>query len=277
MRSKLRAAFKLVLVIGWLLLVYGALVVARLLRNTGLRDSVVRVCNHGLLVIIGIKLTVSGELAAERPLLLVTNHLSYLDIIVIAACCNTKFTPKSDIGRWFFVGSFCKLCGSIFIDRRADKVGAMKQVLHDALASGEAVCLFPEATTGSGIRVKDFKSGFFNLAKEDFGGKPLQIQPGAVVYTHIGGLPIGRDQWPSIAWYGDMELAPHLWQLLMLPSITAEMVFLPPVAIENADRKKLAAACQEAVAEAIEVVRQRPKILRVAKLKGFNPRCLRQK
>lgn len=278
MRSKLRASFKLFLIVLWLLLVYAGLWVAHLFKRPHWRDRMIRLCNHGLLLIIGIRLTVSGELAAQRPLLLVTNHLSYLDIILIAACARTKFTPKSEIGGWFFVGSFCRLCGSIFIDRRREKVAQMKKVLHDALAAGDVVCLFPEATTGRGLEVKPFKSGFFDLAQEEFEGTALHVQPAAVVYTHVGGLPIDTTQWPMIAWYGDMELAPHLWQLLMLPGISAEMVFLPAMATgKDTDRKILASQCQKAVADAIEAVRVRPKALGHAKPKGFNPRTLRKK
>ncbi|MBY0408516.1 MAG: 1-acyl-sn-glycerol-3-phosphate acyltransferase [Rickettsiales bacterium] len=277
MYDKLRASLKISLLVLWLLMTYAALWAAKMLRRPHVRDRVIRLCNHGLLVIIGVRLTVSGELARERPLLLVTNHVSYLDIVLIAACATVKFTPKSEIGGWFFIGGFCRLCGSIFIDRRADKVAAMKQRLHDALATGDAVCLFPEATTGEGVTVKEFKSGFFNLAQEDFGDTPLYVQPAAVVYTQIGGLPIDRMQWPKLAWYGDMELAPHLWELLMLPGIGAEMVFLPPIRAEGVDRKVLAKQCQEAVSGAIQGVRSRQRLLTPAKPTRFNPTLLRKK
>lgn len=278
MRGKLRAGFKLSLIICWLLLLFPCLWVAYVLKKPQWRDALIRACNRGLLVIFGIKLVMNGELAKERPLLLVTNHVSYLDIVLIAACANVKFTPKSDIRKWFFIGKWCELCGAIFIDRRADKVAEMKQVLHKALDGNEAVCLFPEATTGAGVATKAFKSGFFNLAREDFSGRALYVQPAAVVYTHIGGLPLGRSQWPLVAWYGDMELAPHLWELLQMPGIGAELVFLPPIATQgNIDRKKLAAQCQEAVSQAIQGVRQRPKSLHVAKPKSFNPCSLRKK
>ncbi len=278
MRGKLRAAFKLFCIVGWLLLLYPGLWVSYMLGKPAWRDWLIHLCNRGLLVIIGIRLIMNGELAKERPLLMVTNHVSYLDIILIAACANVKFTPKSEIRKWFFIGRWCELCGSVFINRRAEKVAEMKQVLHKALSDDKAVCLFPEATTGNGVELKDFKSGFFNLAKDDFEGRHLYVQPAAVIYTHIGGLPLGRSQWPSVAWYGDMELAPHLWQLLMMPGISAEMVFLPAIHTEgHADRKVLAAECQHAISEAIEAVRQRPRLLAAAKPKGFNPSSLRKK
>lgn len=263
MRARLRACVRLALIAAWLLLIYIALWAAKICRRPGWRDRLIRLCNHGLLLIIGIRLRVSGCLADIRPLLLVTNHVSYLDILLIASCATVRFTPKSDIGGWPFIGSFCRLCGSIFIDRRPEKVARMKQVLHDAMAGGDVVCLFPEATTGSGIRVRDFKSGFFHLAQEDFGGRSLSVQPAALLYTRIGGLPIDRTQWPLIAWYGDMELAPHLWALLMLPGIEAEMLFLPPISAgtqpegTQIDRKQLARQCRQAVTDAIEAMRQR--------------------
>lgn len=277
MRNKLRASLKLFFIIAWILVIYVGLWAAKVLRKATWRDRLVHICNHGLLIIMGIKLTVVGELAVKRPLLLVTNHISYLDVVLIAACANVKFTPKSEIGGWFFIGRWCRLCGSIFIDRRREKVGQMKQVLHDALEAGEVVCLFPEATTGNGLEVKEFKSGFFDLATQEIGGESLYVQPAAVVYTRIGGLPIDSTQWPKIAWYGDMELAPHLWELLMLPGITAEVVFLPTIATEmGGSRKMMASQSQQAIAGAIEGVRQRA-VTGGGKAKGFNPKGLRKK
>ncbi len=278
MRDKCKAAFKLFLIVVWLMLSYAALFVAKLAGSIAWRDRIIMVCNQGLLVIVGVRLKVTGELAKERPLLLVTNHISYLDVIVIAACAVARFTPKSEIGGWPFIGGFCRLCGSVFIDRRPEQVGKMKELLHGSLDAGNAVVLFPEATTGNGVRVKEFKSGFFNLAKDDFSGRSLWVQPAAVIYTHIGGLPIDTTQWPMIAWYGDMDLAPHLWQVLMLPGITAELVFLPPIDTQgNRDRKKLAVLCQAAIAEAIEAARQKQVAVPHGKGKTFNPSSLRKK
>jgi len=278
MRDKIRAAIKLFFIVLWLSSMYGALWVAMFLRKKLWRDRLICICNHGLLVIIGIRLKVTGELSKVRPLLVVTNHVSYLDIILIAACSTVRFTPKSEIGAWFFIGGFSRLGGSVFIDRRAEKVAEMKQRLHDSLAGDDVICLFPEATTGNGVAVKEFKSGFFNLAREDFGDRKLFVQPAAVVYTHIAGLPIDRFQWPAIAWYGDMELMSHLWHLLMLPAISAEIVFLPAIDTEgHSDRKKLAAECQMAISSSIQAVRKQPISGTNQKTKAFNPSSLRKK
>ena len=274
--SKLRAGLKLVLIVFWALLMLALLWLASALKKPALRDRMLLAFNRGLLVILGMRLTVSGELSAKRPLLLVTNHVSYLDIILLASCATVRFTPKSEIAKWPYMGTLCRVTGCIFIDRRPEQVGEMKNKLKDALAAGEVVCLFPEATTGNGVYVKEFKSGFFSLAQEDFGDQALSVQPAAIAYRHISGLPIDSTQWPMIAWYGDMDLLPHLWQLLCLPGISAELVFLPPQQAGN-DRKALASHCQKAVAGAIEEVRQRPKAIKIHKPQPFNPIRLRQK
>lgn len=272
--ARLRAGLKLGLIVLWALAMLAMLWAAKTLKKFALRDRLLLVFNRGLLVIMGMRLTVSGELSGKRPLLLVTNHVSYLDIILLASCATVRFTPKSEIAKWPYMGALCRVTGCVFIDRRPDKVGEMKNRLKDALNAGEVVCLFPEATTGNGVYVKEFKSGFFSLAQEDMG---LQVQPAAIVYKHISGLPIDSTQWPMIAWYGDMDLLPHVWQLLCLPGISAELVFLPPVEAAGIDRKELAGQCQRSIAGAIEDVRQRPRAVKAHKSQPFNPIRLRQK
>lgn len=260
----IKPGIKLTLLLLWLLLCFCALWILRRANKDEHADRAVVICQKGVLKILGIRLSVTGEPVTQRPALLVSNHISYADVSLIGSILPVRFTPKKDIESWPFAGAMCKLYDVIFIDRSAGKVKVMQEKLRDALLQGKMVSLFPEATTGDGIHLLPFKSGFFSLAEEDFGDKNLTIQPLAITYTRIRKLPIDRTQWPDIAWYGDMDFMPHLFQMLALGPLDAEIVFLPPIEVtRETDRKQLAQQCQQAVEEAIEQVRHRkPPVLK---------------
>jgi len=251
MMDTLKASLKLLSLILWIGLWYLPVWLAKKWGKIRWRDGMVRFCYAGILFIIGIRLRITGCLEKIRPLLLVTNHLSYLDICVLGVAAPVRFAPKSEIAAWPIVGRICRVCDAIFIDRRPEKIKEMTGAVQAVLGRGELVCLFPEGTTGNGLHLLPFKSGFFSLAEEKIDGRELTVQPAAIIYTRIRRLPIDTTQWPLIAWYGDMELFPHLWRLLKMGSINAELVFLPPVtASQCGDRKQLASYCHQAIAEA---------------------------
>ena len=210
-------------------------------------------CFSGVLRIVGVRLERVGRLCPLRPLLLVSNHTTYLDIAVLGASAPVHFTPKTEIADWPLIGMCSRLLRSIFIDRRISKTGENRRNLRDALAAGKVISLFPEGTTNDGKRLHPFRSSYFSLAEERFGGAALTVQPAAIVYTHINGLPIDSTQWPLVAWYGDMNMLTHARRLLSLGSLRAKIVFGAPISVDDlnpdepSSRKALAAQCERAV------------------------------
>ncbi len=224
------------------------------------RDRLSCWCYRALLYVMGIKVTVHGHPGMVRPLLAVSNHLSYTDVCVLGSAFPFRFTPKLEIASWPVISAYCRATDAVFVDRSPDKLADAARDIKQSLSAGQVVCLFPEATTGNGVHLLPFKSGFFQLAAESIDGRDLSVQPVAIAYTRIQNLPIGSSQWPGIAWYGDMDLAPHLWELLKLGRIDAELHFLAPATMkEHGDRKRLAAHCRQAIAEAIAAARELPK------------------
>src|SRR5690606_339385 len=138
--------------------------------------------------------------------LLVSNHLSYTDIFILASQVDVCFTPKSEIADWPIIGYLCKLNRCIFVDRRRSKVKDTANPIQEALQNGDVVSLFPEGTTNNGVSLQPFKSSFFSLAES----MELNVQPAAITYTHINRLPVDSTQWPKLAWYGDSDLVSHL-------------------------------------------------------------------
>jgi len=245
-----KAIIKIILILFWLSVAcLLALLVKKIVGKTGNKKHFTKICNlgfAGLCFICGLRVKVSGKIANSRPLLLVSNHLSYLDVLVLGAKTPAHFTPKSEVASWPVIGAICRLLNAVFIERKIGKVRDAGTKIKDTLAAGEIISLFAEGTTGNGRHLLPFKSSLFSIAEEKIGDKEVWIQPAIICYKRIGGLPIASAQWPQIAWYGDMELAPHLWQLLQLGKIEVELVLLPAVtSAQIGDRKQLANYCKK--------------------------------
>jgi lyso-ornithine lipid O-acyltransferase len=254
----IQAVIKLIIFLLWGALWFIPVWLAWVSNKLAWRDWMVEISSRGFLRIAGIRLKVSGELIKDRPLLLVSNHISYFDVLMLASHAPLCFTPKIEISRWPVISTICRMMNCVFVDRRPDKIIEMRSALRDALAKGKVISLFPESTTGNGLNMLPFKSGFFSLAEEEIEGKELIIQPAAMTYTHIRRLPIDSTQWPYIAWYGDMDMVSHLWRFLKLGTVDAELAFLPPVTLkEFEDRKALANHCYNVISKHIEAMKSR--------------------
>jgi 1-acyl-sn-glycerol-3-phosphate acyltransferase len=112
--------------------------------------------------------------------------------------------------------------------------------------------MFAEGTTSDGNRVLPFRSSLFATAEIDADGAPIRVQPISIAYTRLDGIPMGRHFRPYFAWYGDMEMLPHLWGIVGLGRSTVVVHFHKPVTIHDfPDRKALAAYCQAVVASGV--------------------------
>ncbi len=204
--------------------------------------------------VLGVELETMGAVSPMEPTLFVANHVSYLDIEVLSAaipsCC---FVAKREVAGWPLFGWLARLQRTVFIERRSNGVAEERDGLARRLDEGESLVLFAEGTSGDGNRVKPFKSSLLSVAERAVHGRPLVIQPVSVAYTRLDGMPIGRQWRPYFAWYGAMDLAPHLWSVLGLGRLTATLIFHPPVTLAEAgSRKALAAHCQRVIGAGLE-------------------------
>ena len=121
--------------------------------------------------------------------------------------------------------------------------------LQERLDAGDTLIMFPEATSGDGNYMKPFKSALFTVAERHALGadgveRAVTVQPVSLAYTRLNGMPIGVGWRPFVAWYGDMELGPHLWEITRLGRLTVEITFHAPVTLAQfTSRKELAAHC----------------------------------
>ncbi|MGI9422283.1 MAG: lysophospholipid acyltransferase family protein [Hyphomicrobiaceae bacterium] len=207
-----------------------------------------RVCR-----LLGIRFKVEGEIAQSRRVLLVSNHVSWLDIPVLSALSPLSFVAKSEVSKWPFVSWLAKLQRTVFIDRtrRAD-VGTVSSQMRRRLEDGDVLVLFAEGTSTDGNRVLPFKSALLSPAfvQSDAAksGPQVDVQTLSLVYTHIHGVPLGRADRSLIGWYGDMEMGGHAWQLLKAGPIDVHIKIGAPESFETfANRKELAQITEQRV------------------------------
>ena len=208
--------------------------------------------HRGCCRIMGLDVSVTGRMEQDRPILFISNHSSYLDIIVLAAMVPGCFVAKSEVAGWPFFGFLAKLQRTVFVDRRSRNVGAHHDQLRQRLEAGDNLILFPEGTSSDGNRTLPFKSALFAAAGLQIGDRPITVQPVSITCTALDDLPIGRRFRPFYAWYGDMDLLPHLWGMAGMGRMTVSVAFHPPTSLPQAgSRKALASQCWKVVSEAV--------------------------
>ncbi|HEU5046285.1 MAG TPA: lysophospholipid acyltransferase family protein [Rickettsiales bacterium] len=196
----------------------------------------------------GLKVQVEGTVSPKRPLLLVSNHFSYLDVFALGGVADMRFTPKSEVASWPVIGFFCKITGCVFVDRRRSKTAEYKQVLHEAVQSGVPLSLFPEGTTNEGASLLPFKSSFFSIADNE----EVSVQPISVIYEKVNGAPLTLANRHLVGWYGDMDFFPHAAAFLRQKSANVRLIFHPEVkGSAFASRKELAAYCESVISPTI--------------------------
>ncbi|MGD0865710.1 MAG: lysophospholipid acyltransferase family protein [Rhizomicrobium sp.] len=210
--------------------------------------------NRYLCRLFGIRITVIGKPIQDRGVLMVANHTSYFDILILSGLARISFVAKSEVAGWPLFGTLAKLQQAVFVERakRTQAVEAKDQI-RERLVAGDALVLFPEGTSNDGNRVLTFKSALMGAVETEMGtdaqGRPLHVpvQPVSLAYVGMHGLPMGRENRPLYAWYGDMELVPHLWEALVSGPIEVVVEFHAPITVDTVGGRKALAARVEAI------------------------------
>ena len=198
---------------------------------------------------LGFRVRTRGTPTLARPVLFVANHVSYTDIAVLGSVIAGSFIAKAEVAHWPLFGWLAKLQRSVFVDRRVGSTATQRDAMAQRLASGDALILFPEGTSGDGSRVLPFKSALFSAAQTRPPIGPITVQPVSIAYTRLDGIPLGRLYRPFFAWYGTMALAPHMWRMLGLGTVEVAVEFHPPTSLADCgSRKALAQYCHGRIA-----------------------------
>jgi len=209
-------------------------------------DRIVRRWAKRMCRILGLNVETRGT-PPSGDFLLVCNHLSYVDVIVIMSQVDARLLSKAEVKGWPVLGWLARYAGTLFVDRERRR--DLPRVIADIramLALGRGVVFFPEGTSSPGIELLPFKPSLFEVAAAG----ELPLATAALRYaTPPGERPA---QW-SVSWWGDMEFVPHLLAFLRLPSVDATLTY-GEEHVRGSERKALALAAHDAVHAIFEPV-----------------------
>lgn len=206
-----------------------------------------------LCALIGVRIREIGARSADSPALILSNHVSWLDICVISALSPVVFVAKSEVAGWPVFGWLARLQRTIFINRQArHQTGAASREIAGRLLGGDAVVLFAEGTSSDGIRVLPFRSSLVGAVHHALGNSTqhthVTVQPMSLAYLNLGGVPMGRGLRQRVAWYGDAELIPHLLAVLASGAVEVTVSWGEAVAYDmSADRKAITRDAERSV------------------------------
>ncbi len=210
------------------LVLLGLLTVGLIYPFVGVRGRALlnRTWSRCLMRVCGVRLLVRGAPRRREAVLLVANHVSWIDIFAINAVRPTAFVAKAEIRRWPVVGWLVAGAGTLFIERgQRHAVQTVGTAMQRRFARGEAVGLFPEGTTTEGYELLPFHASLFEPARQAH----VSIQPLALRFLRNG----KRDHYASFV--GEESLVANLWRVLGTRGLAVEAVFLPPLAQTNPD------------------------------------------
>jgi lyso-ornithine lipid O-acyltransferase len=241
------------LAITLLTLLLGPLQLIAIAFDLRLQRRIPHLYHRAFCALAGVRIREIGRRTPDTPVLILANHVSWLDICVITALSPVVFVAKSEVATWPIFGQLAKLQRTIFIDRqRRQTTGAAAQEIGDRLLGGDAVVLFAEGTSSDGTRILPFRSALVGAVHHALGDSThhtaINVQPMSLAYVGFGGLPVGRALRDHVAWYGDADLLPHFIGILAAGATDITVTWGDAVAYDlSADRKAIARDAERAV------------------------------
>lgn len=197
--------------------------------------------------ILGVRITVSGE-RPKAPLLIVSNHVSWLDIVVLGGLTHTDFLSKYEVRRWPVIGWLAARAGTLFIRRGTGDAASISEQIARRLREGGLLTLFPEGTTTAGLEVRPFFSRLF-AAAIDSGS---DVMPVTLRY-HVDG------EFDPVAPYTDQQsLVDNLFGLIGRDQTEVHVIFGEPITLRDHTRKEVAELARNAIVEALNSPDQIP-------------------
>ncbi len=199
-----------------------------------------------LLARAGVTLTVRGTPPVQGPVLLVANHISWLDIPVMHAARHCRFISKSDVKGWPLLGRLATAAGTLYIERSSRRdARRMVQTMQQALAEGDVLAVFPEGTTGDGITLLPFHANLLQAAVE----ADAPVQPVGLRFIDRATGEITQ----AASYIGDESLVGSLWRTLCADGLVAVVHYGAPQQAAGRDRR----VWSDDLRSAVDALRQR--------------------
>ncbi len=165
----------------------------------------------------------------NKNYLFVSNHMSYLDVLIFSSKVPSVFVTSEDMGEVFFLGTLAEMGGSIFVERRhRQRVDQDLTSMTETLRHGFNIVIYPEGTSTDGQKILPFKKSLLMSAVD----AKREIVPVALKYVSIDGKPFDKSNADKVCWYGDMTFADHCLGLLKNRSVKVELHFMSPISTE---------------------------------------------
>ena len=229
LRLSLMGAWTVLCYLAWLPVALVALISGRLSRRWN--ELAVRIWTGGLVTAAGLRIDVVGT-PPPKPFFMVSNHLSYLDILVLGSKLGPTFISKHEIATWPVLGPLARVTGVIFVnrDRKRDAMRVLEEI-DTAVERGAGVVLFPEGTSHKGDQIYPLKTALLEWAAR----RQYPVHAVSLRYATSDPRFSASD---DICWWGDAPFAPHFLTFLTIPRVTATMTFAPEPVVEG-DRTEL--------------------------------------
>lgn len=208
-------------------------------------QSIARSVAAQTLLLLKVRVRMRGSLPKVTPVLLVANHVSWLDVYVLNCLVAARFIAKREVRGWPFVGSMAASFGTLFIRRGCPRdAHRVKEQVAAALRRGERVVVFPEGTTTDGSSLARFYPALFQAAVD----AGAWVQPVAIRYRDAANRPT-----TAAAFIDDMDFMTSLGKVAAQPTLHADLVFGPQWPAFGRSRRELARESQGWIASALEV------------------------
>lgn len=190
--------------------------------------------------LLGIRVGAQGAPFAACPTMLVANHVSYLDVIVLGCFTDATFIAKDEVDGWPFFGYIARVTGTLFIKRHWRQAKIQRDLIAARMRAHESFVLFAEGTSSNGLGVKPFKTSLLSVAEPWVLDRPAAAQAVTIAYLRLAdGRPITLDTCDLYAWYDEMTFLPHLWQVLRQKGVVVEVAFREPVLSWSVQSRKV--------------------------------------
>lgn len=251
-RAWLRGAVRLALLGGLLVTGWPVMVAVRVLRRAGLLPPwgparVFRLSSRAAARILGVRIRKEGP-APEKACVLVSNHLGYMDVIVLASRFDCAFVAMVEVARWPIAGALCRAADTVFVDRdRKRGLPSVIAQIEQSIDRGVNVVIFPEGRSTDGERVLPFRSPLLEVAAR----AQMPVSYASLAYrTAPGDPPAGQ----AVCWYHNVPFVRHVLRLVRLRRIEATLRF-GEESIQETDRKRLAHRLWQAVEAQLQEAR----------------------
>ncbi len=197
-----------------------------------------------LLKILNIRIELAASDQPEHGGLIVSNHVSWLDVFVLNAIVPMRFVAKSEVRRWLAIGWLCTRAQTLFIERgKARSAARVNACMSELLRGGESLAVFPEGTTTDGSALAPFHASLLQPAID----ANATVYPLALRYQDEHGAHS-----MAAAYIGDQSFGASLWRILHTPALHVHVAATPPLQARGMDRRCLAQAAQQHIGTALE-------------------------